>query len=64
VEGYLEFITWKLSDLGAFLERGRALMDANTLGLQSVFFSGRLSGGFTSTTRRSGASGSNQTAAR
>jgi hypothetical protein len=62
--GYFDFATSKLTGLAAFLEPGRALVEVNTLDSRASFFSGRLSGGFTSTTRPNGASGRSQTAAR
>lgn len=64
LEKYLDFALRKLPGMATFLEPSRALYEINTLDARASFFSGRLSGGFTSTTRPNGASGRSQTAAR
>lgn len=61
---YLDFVSANLTGFAAFFEPAQALKQVNTLDTQASFFSGRLSGGFTSTTLRNGASGRSQTAAR
>ena len=52
-----------LERFDALFELSQALGDTNSLGARVSFSSGRLSGGFTSTTRRNSASGRGQTVA-
>lgn len=63
LRAYFDFVTVHLAGLEAFFEPYRALLNVNTLGAASGFFSGRLSGGFTSTGSRRSASPRSQKAA-
>jgi hypothetical protein len=64
LEKFFDFASSKLSGLGAFLEPSRALFEVNVLGTRASFFSGRLSGGFISTTGPRNGKAGRQTAAR
>ncbi len=61
---YFEVVTRHLAGLELLFEPYRALVSANTLGVRGHFYSGRLSGGFTSTTSRNSGGRRSQTAAR
>lgn len=50
---YLDFVSATLANIEAFMEPYHALLSVNSLGGTGDFFSGRLSGGFSSTARKS-----------